>query len=313
MTQSVLILGGTGRFGRHATAAFSYAGWQVSQFDRATQSLWDAAWGADVIVNAWNPFYPDWATQIPILTQQVIEVAKATGATVILPGNVYVYGTHSDTVWGSDTPHHTNNPYGKIRIEMEAAYRDAGVRTILLRAGDFIDTRPSGNWFDAVITRPLNRGRIAYPGALDTPHAWAWLPDMADAAVQLADRRNTLAMFEDIPFPGYTLTGHQLAAAISAAQNRNVIARKMSWLLLRLAAPFWPMGRALLDMRYLWDTPHQLDDSKLRALLPDFTPTDLVEALRITFDPEINPDQFGSACCLSRTAKRGVIPRPQNA
>ncbi|MCF6316055.1 MAG: hypothetical protein L3J30_07185 [Marinosulfonomonas sp.] len=47
---------------------------------------------------------------------------------------------------------------GRIRTEMEAAYRDSGVRTIILRAGDFIDTQASGNWFDKVMTPKLDKG-----------------------------------------------------------------------------------------------------------------------------------------------------------
>ena len=33
-------------------------------------------------------------------------------------------------------------------------------------------------------------------------------------------------------------------------------------------------------MRYLWDTPHWLDDPKFAELCPEFQPTDLTEAMR---------------------------------
>ena len=159
MTGEVLILGGTGRFGRHVADAFASAGWTVRHFDRKTDDLMTAAQGADVIVNGWNPLYPAWARGVPQLTRDVIAAAKAAKATVILPGNVYVFGSGSGPLLDETTPHKAANPLGRIRIEMEAAYRSSGVRTILLRAGDFIDTAASGNWLDSVILAKAGTGR----------------------------------------------------------------------------------------------------------------------------------------------------------
>ena len=70
MTQTVLILGASGRFGRNAARAFRAAGWTVRGFDRQTDTLEQAARGMDVIVNAWNPLYPDWARQLPGFTNR---------------------------------------------------------------------------------------------------------------------------------------------------------------------------------------------------------------------------------------------------
>ncbi|WP_293450216.1 hypothetical protein [Planktotalea sp.] len=51
MTQTVLILGPTGRFGSHAALAFENAGWSVRKFDRKTDNLAVSTRGVDVIVN----------------------------------------------------------------------------------------------------------------------------------------------------------------------------------------------------------------------------------------------------------------------
>lgn len=91
----VLILGGSGRFGRHAAAAFTNAGWDAQTFDRRKDDLIRASEGCDVIVAAWNPAYPDWEVQVPELHRRVIAAAKASGASVIVPSNVYVYGKGS--------------------------------------------------------------------------------------------------------------------------------------------------------------------------------------------------------------------------
>lgn len=291
MTGTVLILGSTGRFGRNAAEAFWNAGWQVRTFTRGTEDLQEAAHGADVIVNAWNPDYQKWAELVPGLTRDVIAAAQVSGATVVVPGNVYVFGTDAPQLFGSDTPHAATNPLGRVRIEMEAAYRASGVRTIILRGGDFLDTEPSGNWFDRIIAAKVERGRLSYPGAVDVAHAWAYLPDMANALVGLCEMRDRLEVFEDVPFAGYTLTGDELAELCGQALGQKVTARRMNWLPLRLAAPLLPMVRGVLEMRYLWNKPHRLDGSRLEQLLPAFRPTDPAVALRSALKHKVDPDK----------------------
>lgn len=287
MPQTVLILGASGRFGRNADLAFHEAGWTVRRFDRETDTLQQAAQGADVIVNAWNPPYPDWARLVPNLHRQVIDVASRTGATVIVPGNVYVFGADTPGPWSGETPHLAQNPLGRIRVEMEEAYRASSVRTIILRAGDFIDTCTSGNWFDQVMIKSLAKDQFVYPGNLDLPHAWAYLPDLARTAVMLADMRGDLPRFSDIPFAGYTCTGAEIAAALSRVTGRNLSVKTMNWWPLHLARPFWRMAPHLLEMRYLWNLPHRLDGTHLAGLLENVPATDLDEALRSAVPAEL--------------------------
>lgn len=280
MTNTVLILGASGRFGRNAATAFSRAGWAVRRFDRTQDSLHQAVQGVQVIVNGWNPAYPDWAAQVPQLHARVIDAARSVDATVILPGNVYVYGPAAAATWDQSTPYLAQNPLGRIRIELERAYRDSGVRSILLRAGDFIDTEASGNWFDMILVKDLHKAVFRYPGRADIAHAWAYLPDLTRAAVQLAEMGEALPRFAEVNFPGYTMSGEAMAEALSQICGRPVRLRAMNWLGLRLLAPFWKMARCLLEMRYLWNTPHALSGAPFDTYLPDFAETPVQEALR---------------------------------
>ncbi len=288
MTGKVLVLGASGRFGRHAEQAFKTAGWQVRCFDRGGD-LVRAARGADVIVNGWNPPYARWQAELPDQTEQIIAAAKQARATVLAPANVYVYGPGSPRILRETTPHTATNPLARARRAAEMALRSSGVRVILLRAGDFLDDRASGNWFDRVMIKGLSRGRLTYPGPLDAAHAWAWLPDLARAAVQLAGMRRRLRPFEEVLFPGYTLTGKELAEEVSVALDRRITAGRMSWLPLRAMAPVWPFARHLVEMRYLWSMPHQLDAERFNELRPGFRhtapATALASALRVDIDP----------------------------
>ena len=291
MSDTALILGARGRFARHAAAALEARGWQLRRFDRTRDSLSDAASGAALIVNGWNQPYGRWAAELPGLTRQVIAAAKYSGATILQPANVYVYGPEALPVLGPDTPQRAVNPLGRLRIAMEAALRDSGVPVILLRAGDFLDDAPSRGWFDKVIAAPIAKGHVRYPGPPDVPHAWAYLPDLGRAAAQLAARRATLERFEEVPFAGYTLTGTELAAALSRVTGQEIALRRMAWWPLHLARPFWGMAAGLLEMRYLWAVPHRLDGARLHALLPDFADTPLEAALASALQRDVHPDE----------------------
>ncbi|MBN9888696.1 epimerase [Salipiger abyssi] len=280
MTGTVLILGGRGRFGRHAAEAFWNAGWRVTLFRRGGDLI-SAAQGTDLIVNGWNPPYPRWAADLPGQTEQVIAAARASGATILQAANLYVYGAGSPELLRADTPHRAQNPLGRLRIETEALLRDSGLPVILLRAGDFLDTCASGNWFDRVIAASLGNDVLTYPGDPDVAHAWAFLPDLARAAVQIAERRERLPRFTDMPFPGMTLSGAEMAAQLSQMLGQELRVRRMSWLPLHLARPAWPLARRLLEMRYLWSMPHRLDPAPFRALCPEFRDTPVEDALRL--------------------------------
>ncbi len=280
MAQSVLVIGAKGRFGRAVSEAFVRAGWNVTTATRDgalgfdlcgadvlacdcldQNALVDAAQGKQLIVNGVNVAYAKWAETVPRLTEAVIHAARASGATVMIPGNVYVYGPEMPPILTASSAHLAKDRKGQIRREMEAAYESAeGVRTILLRAGDFIDTRASGNWFDMVIVKNLAKRRLTYPGDTRVPHAWAYLPDLAIAAVALAEARERLPQYLDVPFEGQTLTGEELRAGIEAVTGRSIRMVRFPWWALRLLGPLKRDWAELVEMRYLWDTPHQLED-----------------------------------------------------
>lgn len=273
MPRKALILGASGHFGGQAARAFADAGWQIEVFKRGADMV-AAAKGADLIVNGLNPpNYHAWDRLIPEITSAVLDAAKVSGATVLIPGNVYVFGTEPGP-WNEATPHRPVARKGRIRAEMEARYRDAaagGTRTILLRAGDFIDPDRHGGLFDRFVIGRAAKGVITAFGAPDADHAWAYLPDMARAAVALAERREALSAYKDVPFPGLTFSTRALAQAVTGITGKSMRIRRFPWWLLRAASPFWELARELTEMRYLYDHPHCLDGAKFDRLLPGFT------------------------------------------
>ena len=276
MTKTVLIAGASGHFGRAAVAAFTAAGWAVRRYARGSDMA-AAAMGADVIVNALNPpNYHNWAVHIPAITAQVIAAAQASGARVIVPGNVYVFGSQP-APWGPNTPHRPSTRKGQIRAQMEAAYRASGVKCLILRGGDFIDPQGDRTLF-GMMTKAIAKGKLTRFGAAGALHAYAPLADMARAAVALAEAPN-LPDFADIPFAGLAFTVQDLQAEVARQLGRPVAVSAFPWWAMRIAAPFWELARELLEMRYLSDHPHSLDPAPLAALLPDFRAMTLADVV----------------------------------
>jgi len=289
MQKTVLILGASGKIGRHASRAFEGKGWQVHHFDRAQGQMVEAAQGAQVIVNGLNPpRYHDWSRLVPAITQQVIEAAKSSGATVIVPGNVYNFGD-APGEWSETTPQRPTTRKGRIRVAMESAYANAGIQTIVLRAGNFIEPQGKDDVMQLLYLKNLERGRLTVAGDPNALQAYCYLPDWASAAVALAEQREALASFEDIPFPGHAFTAEELRCWLSAELDRPIQFARFPWWALTLLSPLWELAREMLEMRYLWDTPHALSATKFAHVLPGFEPTPLDEVLRQALPPVLTP------------------------
>jgi nucleoside-diphosphate-sugar epimerase len=309
MKETVLVLGANGRFGRVVVRAFADAGWKVVAQARKplvdgahgrvkylgaavteTEAVVEAARGASVVVHAMNPLYTNWDAEALPLNAAAIGIAHSLEATLMLPGNVYNFGSPIPAELTEQTPEHPTNRKGEIRFEMEAAIRAGAPRSIIVRAGDFFGGPGTGSWFDLAVVKDLGRGKITYPGPLDVLHAWAYLPDLARTFVLLAQARGELSAHQSFHFPGYAVRGEELVAAITrAAHRRGVLAegrvaavKGMPWTLVRIAGVFNPMLRELARMSYLWRQPHRLIGTKLQSVIGKIPMTPLDTALEET-------------------------------
>jgi nucleoside-diphosphate-sugar epimerase len=306
-SRSVLILGANGRFGQCVKEAFRQAGWHVYAQSRTPASghqigvtpvtcdaldvdsiLRTCAGNIQVVVNALNPLYTEWETRLPPLADAALRIAREADALLMLPGNVYNFGSKLPPVISEDTPQIDDTSRAKLRIALENNMRAAaeqGVRSVVIRCGDFLGGDRPGTWMDLVIVKDLAKGRVVYPGPLDLNHAWAYLPDLAKVFVAVAERRTQLAPFDVFHYAGLTLSGGELASALEAAVGRSLDVRKLPWWLLRLASPFSPMFRAVTEMRYLWHRPHSLSEVRLRKLIGTVPRTDITKVLQSVLAP----------------------------
>jgi nucleoside-diphosphate-sugar epimerase len=298
MSKQILVLGAAGRLGVSASEAFRDAGWTVKGLVRPGRKLMvargvepieavtrdeavQAARGCDVVLNAFNPHITLWQKNALSLAYGAIAAAEGNGATLLFPGSVWNYGRDMPPVLDEGTPMHPTTRKGAMRVEIEQRIREAsdrGMRTIVLRAGDFYGGG-LGSWFDLVICKELSRQRLTYPGPLDVMHAWAYLPDYAAALVRLAERRAEFAPFETFGFPGHSITGAELIGTIEALTKSKFNVRLMGWWMLKTFGRLMALGRELSELEYLWREPHRISGGKLKATLGDIPDTPLPKAV----------------------------------
>lgn len=304
--RQALVIGATGGVGGATADRLLADGWRVRALNRNPQTAgrrsgragleWvagdamvaadvvAAAEGCEIIVHGANPpGYKNWAgLQLPMLSSTVA-AAKAQGARILFPGTVYNYGEDAFPLIDERSAQNPVTRKGRIRVAMEALLREAGVPVLIVRAGDFFGPKPGNNWLSMGITRP---GRpltsVLYPGPMDVPHAWAYLPDVAETFVRLLGTE--LAPFDVFQMQGQQVTGHELVAGLEAAVGGPVAVRRLPWLGVYAAAPFNESLREMLEMRYLWERPVLLDNTKLSAKLGAEPRTPLAQALRAALE-----------------------------
>jgi nucleoside-diphosphate-sugar epimerase len=221
--ETVLVIGATGGIGGETALAFSRRGWRIRALHRRPDEAagrfahltftWvkgDAMNAADVVVAAQGarfivhganpPMYKNWPKLVLPMLEGSIAAAKESGARILFPGSIYNFPADGPMVLREDTPQRATTRKGAIRIAMERrleAARSEGVRSLILRAGDYFGPHVTGNsWFSQLAKAGREVKSITYPGPPDIGHSWAYLPDAGETMARLAERDASLADFE---------------------------------------------------------------------------------------------------------------------
>ncbi|MEH6693497.1 MAG: NAD-dependent epimerase/dehydratase family protein [Hyphomonas sp.] len=308
-TRTALILGATGGAGYEIAKALRAHGWQIRAMHRRPESVSalipDADWiagdamkaddvlmaatNADLIVHAVNPpGYRNWSKLVLPMIDNTIAAARAHGARIVLPGTVYNYGPDAFPLLRETSPQNPKTRKGGIRVEMEARLRraaDAGVRVLIVRAGDFFGPNTGNSWLAQGMIKPGRPLRaITHPGKPGAGHAWAYLPDFAETIARLVDSGGEQAAFERFHFNGHWFEdGREIAERLRiVAGVPDAPIKRFPWPLLHMLKPFVPLFREMAEMQYLWNVPVRLDNARLASQLGGEPHTPIDEALRAT-------------------------------
>src|SRR5712691_4061052 len=117
------------------------AGIEVVPADlRSRESVVEAVRGMDVVVHAATVPYPEWPRFVPLFADNALAAAEAAGATLVSPGNVYVYGRPRSRSVTESHPQEPHTVKGRIRLDLERrllrAHQDGRVDLVLPRYPD---------------------------------------------------------------------------------------------------------------------------------------------------------------------------------
>lgn len=299
----VTVLGSNGHIGHAAVQAFQHAGWDVTAFGRSNRrpvpgvrftagdanelaAVQTAIADADVVVFALHLPYDKWGNgAAEAQLQVVIDALGSSGKTLMFPGTIYNYNAGDRTVT-PQTRQVAEAPRGEIRIRLERMLQMAAgagkFRAIILRAGDFYGPGNRGEWFEQAMLMDYAKGVIHHMGPLDLRHSWAYLPDLAEAFVVLAEQRSELAAFENFHFAGNWISHRQMMTAIQKAVPHPLKVTPLAWWMLGAIGLVNPIMRDIYRMRYLWNNEMELTDARLDAILGKYFGTPFETAVAAT-------------------------------
>ena len=150
---------------------------------RLTELTADAA----VLYNCASPQYHRWLTDWPPLASALLTAAERSGAVLATASNLYGYGPVSAPIT-ADTPLRATHPKLRLRADMWRAalerHQAGRIRATEVRGSDYLE---SNSIFSEALVKPLLAGkRVWLPGALDAPHSWTSVSDVARTLIAVA-------------------------------------------------------------------------------------------------------------------------------
>jgi nucleoside-diphosphate-sugar epimerase len=304
----VAIVGATGAVGRTIGAALSAAGQPYRAVGRSEASL-KAEFGSDPLaeVKTWNPDDPAsvraaledidaivylvgvnyWQFELhPKLMQATLDGAIAEGVDrMLLIGTVYPYGIPQTVPVRPDHPRNPHTFKGKMRKEQEdlllAADAAGKIKCTVLRLPDFYGPNIDKCFLVSAFQAAATGGTAQLIGPIDTPHQYAFVPDVGPIVVRLLAEPRAYGHVWHFAGSG-TATQREIVEKIFAEAHREpkmMVANK--WML-RALGLFNPLMRELVEMNYLQTNPVILDDTALRELLGDVKATGYDDGIRET-------------------------------
>ena len=205
-----------------------------------------------------------WRTTWPKAMANVLAACAAAGARLVFVDNLYQLGPQTEPrredMALSD---HGEKPaiLAELTRMWQAAHRQ--VRVAALRCSDFYGPGVTNAHLGVFALGELAKGRTAQllvPP--DTPHDFAYVPDIARAVVTLLDAPDdAFGQAWNMPCAPTQTPRDLLAIGAVALGQRNRILAVPLWLMRPLGLVY-RMAKEVVDIGFTWDRPYVVDGSK---------------------------------------------------
>jgi nucleoside-diphosphate-sugar epimerase len=244
--------------------------------DRLTELTKDAT----VLYNCANPQYHRWLTDWPPLAAALLTAAERGGAVLATVSNLYGYGPVSAPIT-ADTPLAATHPKLRIRADLWRAalarHESGAVRVTEVRGSDYIERN---SIFTEALAKPLLAGKRGWvPAALDAPHTWTAISDVARTLVTVAGDERAWGHAWPVP-SNPPLTMRELATRFTRVNGvPEPRLTPIPYPVLWGAGLFSPLLRELRATNYQFVRPFVLDSSLTERTF-SLSPTDIDRALQ---------------------------------
>jgi nucleoside-diphosphate-sugar epimerase len=236
---------------------------------------------SQVVVAIGFPYLGEtWRASWPLAMENLVNACEASQARMVFVDNLYMYGPQRDPL-REDMPLTDHGIKPAVRAEITRIWMAASaagrVRITALRAPDFYGPGVAQSHLGELAFGALANGkRATLIAPSDTPHDFAYVPDIARAVLTLLDA----------PDDAFGHAWHVPCAPIRTPREILQIGADALGVKLRIAAlPLWslpilgigsPMMREMAEMRFQWDRPYRVDARKFAARFwSDATPFDI--------------------------------------
>ncbi|MBX7079278.1 MAG: NAD-dependent epimerase/dehydratase family protein [Nannocystaceae bacterium] len=294
----VLVTGAAGSLGRNVVEAALARGLQVRALvrdpsraaslpgvewiagdARDAAALTEAARGCEALLHLVNVKISDtWVSTTAALLDAAIAACRATGARLVFPANVWIYGRGRGTPIDESVPPSPCSRMGQARADKERRIAESGARFVMLRLPEFY-----GPHVQTLTGPPLQRiaqGKTAtWFGPPDVTVDFTFMPDAARALLEVGLGADDGEVFH---MPGVAATSPRAFFALARELAGGGGFRAMPPWVVRVAGVVHPTARAFADILHLWTDPIAMDGSKLRARFPALTQTSYRDGLAQT-------------------------------
>jgi len=219
---------------------------------------------ATVVFQCAQPPYHRWGKDFPDIQRSVVRACEASDAVLVAIENLYGYGPVSAPMTEELLMRPTTRK-GAVRAAMWAelldAHQSGRIRAAAVRASDFFGAGVRESAYGERFFGPLvSGGKAQVLGSPRARHAVTYVPDLADAAVRVAEDASAWGRAWHAPTaPAITQRALVEATARAAGVAPAFVAVK-PWQL-RLVGVFNPGARETVEMLHEFDHDFVVDSS----------------------------------------------------
>ena len=218
-----------------------------------------------------------WRTAWPSAMKNIVEACAEVNARVVFIDNLYQLGPQN-TPRSEDIPLTTVGEKSVILAEVTKIWKAARHRLhfAALRCPDFYGPGVNNSYLGTTGFGAIAKGKAAIMLAPDTPHDFAYAPDIARAAVTLLDAPDdAFGQVWNVPCAP-TKTPREILQLGADAIGMPLKVMTIPLWSLRLMGVFIRFMKEVADVSFTWDRPYHVDASKFKARFwSDVTPIEL--------------------------------------